>query len=194
MEASHYSVRTVMAGDASVGKTSILKRYLKNTFNPAEVNTVGASVETFTRSFHSREIEIGVWDTAGQEQYRALGPVYFRNAAAALIVFDVTSRSSYENLTYWIQSIRSATDEKVFLMLIGNKIDLPDRVIAYEEAAVWASEHQCRFVESSAKTGQGVNLIFDELVATLGPTIEQQKLTTTMAEPSLVKTTESTCC
>jgi small GTP-binding protein len=183
-----------MAGDASVGKTAILKRYLKNTFNPDETNTVGASVETFTRPYRSQEIEIGVWDTAGQEQYRALGPVYFRNAAAAIIVFDVTSRTSYENLPYWIESIRSATDDKVFLMLIGNKIDLPDRAVTYEEAAVWGSEHQCRFIESSAKTGQGVNLIFDELVATLGPTIEQLTAMTTTPGPPLSLSEESTCC
>jgi small GTP-binding protein len=160
--------RTVTIGDSSVGKTSIVSRFIRDRFDPNEKNTIGALYDAYTDNPDGREVEVQIWDTAGQEQYRSLSPVYFRSAAAALIVFDLTNRDSFTNLDDWLTSFRVATAHRAILFLVGNKLDLEsDRKIPADEASDWAASNGCSYYETSAKTGQGVRELFSALAATL---------------------------
>lgn len=167
MEEEKVTFRAVTIGDSSVGKTCIINRFLRDTFDVDEPNTIGALYDSFVQEHNGKVIEIQLWDTAGQEQYRALGPVYFRSAAAALVVFDLTNRESFNNLADWIKAFRSVGGDNTILIVIGNKCDLPDRQIQTAEAKEWAKDHDCSYVETSAKTGQGIKVLFDALVTSI---------------------------
>lgn len=159
--------RVVTIGESSVGKTCIINRYLRHKFDADERNTIGALYDSFTREYKGKTISIQLWDTAGQEQYRSLGPVYFRSATAALVVFSIVSRESFASLSEWIKAFRSVAGDNTVLIIVGNKCDLPDRVVQIQEAKEWAAANGCKYVETSAKTGQGINILFDELVASI---------------------------
>jgi small GTP-binding protein len=163
--------RVVTIGDSSVGKTSIINRFLRDTFEPDEPNTIGVLYDSFVQECNGTPIEIQLWDTARQEQYRALGPVYYRNAGAALVVFDVSNRSSFENISDWIRSFRNVSAESATVIIIGNKCDRCDRAVSPEDAKLWAKSNGAPYIETSAKTGQGVNFLFDHLVSTLAPSL-----------------------
>jgi small GTP-binding protein len=176
--------RVVTIGDSSVGKTSIINRFLRDTFDTDEPGTIGVLYDSFLRHCDGTIVEIQLWDTAGQEQYRALGPVYFRNAAAALIVFDITNSISFQHLGEWLKSFRNVCADAAIVIIVGNKADLPDRVIQPEEAKIWAKASDAFYVETSAKTGQGVKILFDQLVTTLTPAVAAARgLTTPRTRP-----------
>ena len=159
--------RVVAIGDSSVGKTCIINRFLRNTFDEEEPNTIGALYDSFVHEANGTTIEVQLWDTAGQEQYRSLGPVYFRAAAAAIAVFDLSNLVSFNSLSEWIHAFRSVSGESTLVIVAGNKCDLPNRVVSVQEAKQWASENSCHYVETSAKTGQGIKVLFDELMSCL---------------------------
>jgi small GTP-binding protein len=156
--------RAVLIGDASVGKTSILNKFLRDVFDPNELNTVGAFYDSYSRQRDGREVQIELWDTAGQEEYRALGPIYFRNASAALVVFDITSIESFSHLTEWIKSFRNVTGDNTKIVIVGNKCDLEDRAVEMQIAEDWAKSQHCSYVETSAATGLGIDQLFEGLI------------------------------
>ena len=160
VEDDKITFRTVTIGDSSVGKTSIVNRFVRDRFNPNEQNTIGALYDSFQEVRDGQEIQVQIWDTAGQEQYRSLSPVYFRSAAAAIIVFDVTNRDSFANVKSWLDSFRAVSNEKSIVIICCNKIDLDGRAIEENEAKDFATHNDCAYVETSAKTGEGVNELF----------------------------------
>jgi small GTP-binding protein len=163
--------RVVTIGDSSVGKTSIINRFLRDTFELDEPNTIGVLYDSFVQECNGTPVEIQLWDTAGQEQYRALGPVYYRNAAAALVVFDISNRTSFENISDWIKSFRNVSADSATVIIVGNKCDRTDRAVSPEDAKLWARNNDAVYIETSAKTGQGVDVVFDHLVSTLAPSL-----------------------
>jgi small GTP-binding protein len=167
------SYRTVTIGDSSVGKTSIVNRFIRDRFNPSETNTVGALYDVYTETANGYQIEIQIWDTAGQEQYRALSPVYFRSAAAALLVFDVTNRRSFDSLADWLTLFRSSSSAKALVFVVGNKTDLSDaRMVNGQEALDWARQRGLQYFETSAQSGDGVGAPFKAIADALGTRIQ----------------------
>lgn len=165
VEDDKITFRTVTIGDSSVGKTSIVGKFIRGTFNANEKNTIGALYDFFKVTRDGQEIEVQVWDTAGQEQYRSLSPVYFRSAAAAMIVFDITNRSSFENVSTWLNEFRNVCSDKAVILLLGNKVDLDiSRKVELYEAKDFAEKNDCYYFETSAKTGAGIQEVFDQLV------------------------------
>ena len=153
--------RTVTIGDSSVGKTSIVNKFVRDRFNPNEQNTIGALYDSFQEVREGHKIEIQIWDTAGQEQYRSLSPVYFRSAAAAIIVFDVTNDESFQNLPGWLTSFREVSTDKAIVIVVGNKTDLEAaRKVTREDAEDFARRNDCEYAETSARTGDGVQDLF----------------------------------
>jgi small GTP-binding protein len=145
-----------------VGKTSIINRYLqKYDFDPHEANTIGAMYDSHEIQRDDRIIELQIWDTAGQEQYRSLGSTYFRNAHGAVVVFDLTASHSYANVPYWVQSFRSVAGRDRAALIVGNKSDLTEtRAVVWGDAADWATEHNCQYLETSALSGEGIDIAF----------------------------------
>ena len=154
----HYDKKCqlLIIGDATVGKTSILSRFSKNSFNSNYLATVGLDFFTKDEIFEGKIIRIKIWDTAGQERYKSLTKGFFRNAQGIMIVYDVTNSETFENLKFWIQSIKSQMESeinKIPVIIIGNKIDAEKREIKKEEAQLFSKNHNYPYFETSAKTG-----------------------------------------
>ena len=158
----------LILGDSSVGKTSLISRYANGIFKEEYLATVGLDYYNKQDTINNLNVLVKLWDTAGQERFKSLTPNYFRNAEGVVIVFDVTNLETFENLKYWISSIKSNLGEKniiIPIIIIGNKIDMDDmRDINKEEADKFAKENDYKYFEASAKTGEGVDEAFREIV------------------------------
>ena len=163
-------VQLLIIGDSTVGKTSILSRYTNNDFNPHYLATVGLDFFKKDEVFNGKTVRIKIWDTAGQERYKSLTQGYFRNAEGIMIVYDVSNLVSFENLKYWIQSIKTHINidkGEVPAIIIGNKIDIFEREVKKEDAEKFAKDEGFQYFETSAKNGKGVNESIKYLVKTI---------------------------
>ncbi len=159
----------LIIGNSIVGKTSILTKYTSKAYTESYVATVGLDFFTKDESIDGKTIRIKIWDTAGQERYKAITKCFFQRAQGIIIVFDVTNKRSFDDLKMWIDSIKSQSKltedlENMPIILIGNKIDLPKRVIDKETALNFAKEQNLEYYETSAKTGEGIDNAIKELV------------------------------
>ncbi|KAG2260242.1 hypothetical protein Bca52824_079536 [Brassica carinata] len=119
-----YLFKLVLIGDSGVGKSNLLSRFTKNEFNLESKSTIGVEFATKTLRVDSKVVKAQIWDTAGQERYRAITSAYYRGAVGALLVYDVTRHSTFENAARWLRELRGHTDPNIVVMLIGNKCDL----------------------------------------------------------------------
>lgn len=163
-ETTTLHARVVVIGDAQVGKTSILNQLVEHTFNPYEQTTVGTNYQLYVADVDGVKIEIQIWDTAGQEKFRSLSPIYYRNAVAAVAVYDQTDRSSFEHLDKWIHSFTEVAGMNTIIAIAGNKCDLADLLqVSYTEAEGWAKSHNYLIEQTSAMTGLGIRNLFQRL-------------------------------
>ena len=162
------SCQLLIMGDSSVGKTSILNRYTTGTFKEEYLSTVGLDYFSKQEIINNKTIQIKIWDTASQERYKALTPSYFKNAEGVLVVYDITNTDSFDNVKYWISSIKynmESKNIKIPIILLGNKIDMDEsREITKEVAEKYAAENNYKYFETSAKTGVGIDKAIRELV------------------------------
>jgi small GTP-binding protein len=157
-------MRVIMIGDPFVGKTSLLNRAMGGKFKTEESTTLGANWHLFTHECAGGQVELQIWDTAGSEKYRALGPLYYRSAVGAIVVYDITSRTTFENVQRWISSFTATAGMNVVIIVIGNKSDDNDaREVTDREGLEWCEEHNYDWYETSAKTGQNVQTVFEML-------------------------------
>jgi small GTP-binding protein len=163
------SLKLVVLGDTHVGKTALVSRASTGSFTATERPTVGAqSVDLPFRRADGEVVNLKIWDTAGQEKYRTLVPMYFRGAGAAVVVFDLTERSSFESLEEWVKQLRQSSKDSE-LAIVGNKADLDGRVVSWEEGQAGATALGANFyLETSAVTGQNVMEIFRQFVESPG--------------------------
>lgn len=152
-----------------MGKSAILLRYTKNEFKMDGKTTVG--VEFAAKKIHlvepDKNIKVQIWDTAGQEKFRAITKAYYKGAVGALLVYDITNRSSFENISKWYEEIKTYSEQQNFIvtMLVGNKLDLADnRQVKIEEASQWAENNKIGFVETSALDATNIDHTFQTLV------------------------------
>ena len=156
----------LIIGDSMVGKTSILSKYSSKTFNENYLATVGLDFFTKDEIINDKMIRIKIWDTAGQERYKALTRCFFQKAQGVIIVFDVTNQKTFSDLQYWIESMNSHLYDDIDsipVIIIGNKIDLPKRIVTKEIAEQYAKEKNYNYYETSAKTGDGIDVAIKEL-------------------------------
>ncbi|KAG5487930.1 hypothetical protein LSCM1_08245 [Leishmania martiniquensis] len=162
--------KLVLLGDQSVGKTSIITRFMYDTFDQQYQPTIG--IDFFSKTIRledDRDVRLHLWDTAGQERFRSLIPSYIRNSAATVVVYDITSRPTFFNAFKWIDEVRSESGDDVVIMLVGNKIDQASerREVSAEEAMKKASECNLLFTEVSAKHGTNIKHMFRQVAAAL---------------------------
>jgi small GTP-binding protein len=173
--------RVVLVGDSSVGKTSIVNSFLHKSFNGSEPTTIGAAHESYAEVRDGLAMELQIWDTAGQEKYKSLGPVYYRQAAAALAVFDMANRDSFDNLPGWVREFRSVAGSDAVVVVVGNKTDLDPHAVSCADAEQWCAAQGFAFVPTSAKLGTAVPEVFDLLLTRLALT--RRPATTKLAPP-----------
>jgi Rab family protein len=162
------AVKLVLLGETGVGKTSVVQHYISG-MAPERVNpTIGAAFVTKIVTCQDKQLELLIWDTAGQEVYRGLAPMYYRSALIAIIVFDVTKRDSFEAVDYWIRELKKNVADGIIIMICGNKTDLVDRrIVDFQEASSFASDKGVLYAETSAMTGAGVESMFQIALSAL---------------------------
>eukprot|EP01103_Thecamoeba_quadrilineata_P015932 TRINITY_DN517_c0_g1_i2.p1 TRINITY_DN517_c0_g1~~TRINITY_DN517_c0_g1_i2.p1 ORF type:complete len:207 (-),score=17.22 TRINITY_DN517_c0_g1_i2:76-696(-) len=150
----------IIIGDMGVGKSCLLHKFTENRFIADSPHTIGVEFGTRIVEVMGKKIKLQIWDTAGQERFRAVTRSYYRGAAGALLVYDVTRRATYNHLTSWLTDARHLTNANTVIMLIGNKKDIAQREVTYEEAEAFATDNGLIFLECSAKTGENVEEAF----------------------------------
>ena len=150
-----FLLKIVIIGDTGVGKTNLLSRFARDTFDPSSRNTIGVDFFALDLQIDSKQVKVQFWDTAGQEKYRAISSAYYKNAHGAIIVYDVTSRASFSNVENWLNELREHGDKNIQILIIGNKNDLKDeRQVLEEEGAQLAEKLGFFFTETSAKVNE----------------------------------------
>ncbi|XP_065187620.1 uncharacterized protein LOC135818199 [Sycon ciliatum] len=144
--------KIVVLGAQGAGKTSLVLRHMnKSQFSSAVSPTIGASFFTSRMTVDVDRVKLQLWDTAGQERFRSMAPMYYRNANAALIVYDITAADTFEAVASWVAELRQNVDYKMVLCLIGNKVDLEDRRVVTKRAGQeYANSIDASFFETSA--------------------------------------------
>ena len=177
--------RIVLVGDSSVGKTSILNQLSDHRFNESEKSTIGAAHQILIEELENgQKLELQIWDTAGQEVFRSLGPIYYRSANAAIAVIDQTSRDSFVHIDSWITSFQNIAGTDTTVMILANKMDLvremrehnendnddvADKscIVEFAEVQKYANDNKYIAFQTSAKTGEGIREMFKRLVSVL---------------------------
>merc|ERR1712137_1019054 len=158
------SFKIVLLGEGCVGKTSIVLRYCENQFNENHITTIQASFLRKALNISAQRVNLAIWDTAGQERFRALGPIYYRDANGALLVYDITDRDSFAKVQNWVKELRKMLGKDITLAIAGNKIDLEaNRVVTLEEAEMYASTVGAKHYSTSAKLNKGLEELFLDL-------------------------------
>jgi small GTP-binding protein len=165
---ARYIVKICLLGEASVGKTSLVYRFVENRFRDNYKATLGVNLLKKDLNLEKYgEVSAQIWDLGGQESFRSLRNLYLEGANGALVIYDVTNKKSFENLQDWIESFKNSRGEEP-LLLIGNKVDLEDKIVVEkEEGEEFAKKHNMDFIITSAKTGRNVEDAFENLILTI---------------------------
>ena len=158
--------KILLLGDSSVGKTCFLMRYSDNTFQEIHMSTIGLDYKLKNVQLDDGKIvKIQIWDTAGQDRFRSITKNYYKGAHGIILIYDVTSRKTFENVKNWVSQIKEEVSDKVIIILVGNKIDdESNRKVSKEEGKKMANDCGLDFFETSAKSGLNIDSTFNELV------------------------------
>ncbi|OQO09395.1 Ras-related protein Rab-6B [Cryoendolithus antarcticus] len=161
--------KLVFLGEQSVGKTSLITRFMYDSFDSTYQATIGIDFLSKTMYLEDRTVRLQLWDTAGQERFRSLIPSYIRDSSVAVVVYDITSRKSFEQTRKWVEDVRGERGSDVIIVLVGNKTDLgaERREVKAEEGEQEAKKQGCLFVETSAKVGHNVKGLFKKIAQAL---------------------------
>ena len=161
----------------AVGKSNILSKYTHGKFNPDHEITIGCEFMAKNLSIKDRNIRIQIWDTAGQEAFRSITRSYYKNSTCAFIVYDITSRKTFDNVMIWLKECKDMCYKDILICLVGNKCDLEGRrAVSYEEGEKFATDNQLLFFETSAKDGNNIAEMFTESATILVDKIESGQL------------------
>jgi len=167
-----YKFKVCLFGPGDVGKTSLLIRYIKDYFNPDLKQTIGSNFLIKDVEIDNTNVRLLLWDIGGQEQFAKLRTIYFKGSNAAFGVYDVTSPQSLLKLPGWVSSIKKTVKKTIPMIIVGNKIDL-ERQIEVQEAEDLAKRLNCDYLETSAKTGEKVELAFEKIARACLSSIEE---------------------
>jgi len=184
MGSAEKQFKIVLLGEGCVGKTSLCLRYVQNAFNDKHLSTIQASFLTKRLNVDNKRVGLAIWDTAGQERFHALGPIYYRDANGALLVYDITDRDSFIKVQTWVKELRKMLGKEVVLAIAGNKCDLErSRVVSIEEAEQYAESVGAKHYSTSAKLNKGLEELFLDLT--------KRMLVNTASTPTSARAAES---
>lgn len=154
-------IKVVLLGDSGVGKSSILLRYAADEYNAEQEPTLGAAFLTKMLYYNDSSYKLQIWDTAGQEKFKSLAPIYYRDAIVILIVFDITSQASYEMMKSWLTEVKEQGQRNAIIIILANKSDLIDQQqVNIEDAQTFCNENNLPLKLTSAKLNQGITDVF----------------------------------
>ena len=185
--------KILLLGDSTVGKTCFLLRYTDDTFIELHMATIGLDYRLKTIVLDNQKIvKVQLWDTAGQDKFRAITRNYYKGARGIILMYDITNIKSYDNIKKWINEIKDEISNEVTIILIGNKIDNEkERKIRKEQCEKLANDYNVPFFETSAKTGQGINESVFYLVQKI---VEADPETKKRGKNLKIKTKKKNCC
>ena len=158
--------KVLLLGDTTVGKTCFLMKYTDKTFQDIHMATIGLDYRLKTMKLKSgKSIKLQIWDTAGQDRFRAITKNYYKGSHGIILIYDVTNLQTFENVKTWVNQIREEASPNVIIYIAGNKIDMEaERKVAKEDGEKMAEELGFPFMETSAKSGININETFEDLV------------------------------
>nr|XP_022324245.1 ras-related protein Rab-30-like isoform X1 [Crassostrea virginica] len=179
MDDYKYLFKVVLIGEAGVGKTCLVRRFTQGLFPPGQGATIGVDFMIKTVEVNGEKIKLQIWDTAGQERFRSITQSYYHSANALILVYDVCSQLSFDNIPHWIHEIEKYANTKVFSYLVGNKIDqINRREIPSYIGEQFAKRYEMKFIETSAKEAENVDALFYDIATELTKLAHQQALET----------------
>ncbi|KAI3963080.1 hypothetical protein C5167_013420 [Papaver somniferum] len=183
-----YLFKVVLIGDSGVGKSNLLSRFTRNEFCLESKSTIGVEFATRTLQVEGKTIKAQVWDTAGQERYRAITSAYYRGALGAILVYDTTKPTTFENVTRWLKELREHADSNIVIMLIGNKTDLKHlRAVATEDAQSFAEKEGLSFIETSALEAINVEKAFQNILGEVYRKISKKSISSKDSTATSIK-------
>lgn len=193
-----HSLKVVAVGESGVGKTCLLVRFVRDTFEENGQSTLGVEFMSKIIETEKHRIQLQLWDTAGQELFRSVTRGYYRGSAGALLLFDLSNRDSFENVEKWLQDVKDVARDDVVLILIGNKSDLEGkRQVTHDEASDFAQKHNMKYFEVSAKTGDNVSEAISACVAQIEKNLDEGSFRPTASDSIDFKDDvpqKSSCC
>ena len=166
-EIKEFEVKICLLGDVNVGKTSIASRFCKNSFTDNYINTIGGAYQQQNIVLNNgAKIKLHIWDTSGQDRFRSMTNLYYRDAQVAILTYDVTNEQSLESLNYWLNELNDKVEiDNMVLCLAGNKSDIESskRQVSTSKGKAFVEDHNMIFYQTSAKTGAGVKELFQAI-------------------------------
>ncbi|CAD8110954.1 unnamed protein product [Paramecium primaurelia] len=197
MKEMSLTFKLILLGDSNVGKTSILKRYSENTFSEQQAPTIGLAFYKKVVERKNIKITLEIWDTAGQEKFKKIAPIYYRNAQAVLICFDVSKRDTLEGAKRWLEEIDKYLNSDCVKFLVGNKQDQGD----FNVDQAFLENNHMKYIQTSAKTGYNIDKLFRRVARTLTKTkikkmenLDQKTIITLQVQGPEEKQNKSLCC
>ena len=156
-------LKLLLIGDSNVGKTSLLLRYLDNTFSDKYITTIGVEFKSKDITLNNKTYKIHIWDTAGQERYKSITRNFYKHAEGIIFVYDITNKTSFSNLKNWISTAENEADFKI--IIVGNKLDMESRrEVSIEQLKKLAKKKNCKYFETSAKDNINVENLFLSII------------------------------
>ena len=194
------TVKIITLGESSVGKTSILAKYVDDIFDINMISTLGVDFKRKTEIIDDKQINIKVWDTAGQECFRNIQKIYYHNTEGVLLVFDLTSRQTFEQLNYWFENIKIECPKDVAICLVGNKSDLKDHIDVSDEDIneYLKKNNNPKFFKTSAATGENIKEVFQYISREIMEKKKEEKQNNTkriqVVKTNMRREKKKTCC
>ncbi|CAD8206185.1 unnamed protein product [Paramecium octaurelia] len=172
----NYMFKFIVVGDAFVGKTSLLLQFQQKEFCEDTQSTVSIEFRQKTITLNDQSIKLQAWDPAGFTQFLSMEKFYYKGAIGALLVFDFSRRSTFEDIKFWLNQIKTFACDKIELVLVGNKSDLSKKHVTIQEVEEFAKQEKLDFYETSAKTGKNVDIVFESLASKILRKIETKQI------------------
>ena len=191
-----FLIKILIVGDSTVGKTNFIKKYVEDKFNENYFASTGIDLISTSIKIEGKSFKIQIWDTAGQEKYRAMTKNLFLKTQGIVILFDISNETSFINLKSWMNEIKDECSSDIPIILVGNKSDLEDnRVIDKERAMEYAKNENLEYIETSSKTGENINKALSLIIEKIYQRADSNSnFSFTLDDGTVKKKSKKMCC